>query len=151
MKPESIVLFFIGVTLGVKLIWKIREVASDVSPDPWSREVDLAVRAKDAIPVCMDCLYPQEERLWFCPHCGFPAGECNNVMPYLQIFSLGELLRRGVVGSPEKGLTLKLGFVLYSFEYGLFAPIYWFWMERKACGKPICQAQRKELQFEETV
>jgi hypothetical protein len=149
MEPESMVLPLLGVASILVLICRIREIASKIPPDPWSQEVDLAVRAKDAIPVCINCLYPQQGHRWFCPHCGFPVGEYNTAMPYLQIFSLGELLRRGVVGPPEKGFTLKLGFFLYSFEYALLAPIYWFWLVRKACGKPICQAQRKELPFEE--
>jgi hypothetical protein len=120
------------------------------TPDPWSLDVDRAMRGADAVPLCTNCLYPQDDGKWFCPHCDFPGGEYVATMPYLLIFPMGELLRRGVIGPPEKGFGLKLFFVLYSLaQYSLFAPIYWYWMARKASGRPICQAVRKEIPFED--
>jgi hypothetical protein len=128
------------------LAWRIREIASHARADPWPPEADIAARARDAVPLCVNCLCPQEGHPWFCPHCGFPAGEYVTTMPYLQVFALGELFRRGVIGPPEKGFVQKVFFVLSSAgEYFLFAPLYWFWMARKASGKPICQAKRIEL------
>jgi len=144
------VLPLLGVASILVLICRIREIASKIPPDPWPQEVDLAVRAKDAVPVCINCLYPQQGQRWFCPHCGCTTGEYVTMMHYLWVFPQGEVFRRGVIGPPEKNFALTLGYVLYSVtQYSIFAPIYWFWMVRKACGKPICQAQRKDLQFEE--
>lgn len=58
------------------------------------------------------------------------------LMPYLQIFTVGEVLRRGVTGPPEKGFAIKAGLVVYSLtQYAVFAPLYWFWMARKARGE----------------
>ncbi len=150
-EPEKgIALVAAGAALVIILIRRIREIASRGSPDPWPQEVDLAVKARDAIPVCINCLYPQEGHRWFCPHCAFPAGEYVTMMPYLQIFATGEVLRRGVMGTPETGFARKALFVIYSAsEYAFFAPVYWFWMVRKAGGKPICHARRQELKFEE--
>ena len=149
--PESIVgTISLLAALTLLLIYKIREIAGQTSPDPRPQEIDRAVKASDAVPLCMECLYPQDERRWFCPYCGFPAGEYVTTMHYLYIFAIGEVLRRGVIGPPERSLGRKMFFVLCSvWQYSLFAPIYWFWMARKAYGKPVCQAQRKELQFEE--
>jgi len=151
MTPESIVgTISIVAALAMLLIRKLQEVASNVSPDPWPQEIDHEVKTPEAVPLCVDCLYPQDEDRWFCPHCGFPTGNYVTTMHYLHIFAMGEVLRRGVIGPPEKGPGRKMFFAIYSLsEYGPFAPIYWFWMVRKACGKPICQAHRKELEFEE--
>ena len=146
--PQKIIaLVVVGVALIIVLIRRFRASAP---PDPWSSEIDQAVKARDAIPVCSNCLYPQAGHRWFCPHCAFPTGDYVTSMPYLQIFAIGEVLRRGVIGLPERGFARKAFFVIFSAsEYLAFAPIYWFWMVRKAHGKPICQARRDELKFEE--
>ena len=118
--------------------------------DPWSREVDASVRAETAIPLCVDCLYPQEEERSFCPHCRFPIGDFVPLNPYLQIFLIGNVLRKGVMGPPEHRLGVQLFLVaLTLFQYPPFAPIYWFWMIRRAQGKPICLERRKAIEFEE--
>jgi len=71
-------------------------------------------------------------------------------MPFLYIFPMGEFLRRGVIGPPEKGFWRKLFFVFYAMaQYSFFAPVYWYWMARKASGRPICQVRRKEILFED--
>jgi hypothetical protein len=141
----------LAVALAIILIRWIREAASKAPPDPWPQELDLAVRAREATPVCINCLYPQEGHRWFCPHCAYPGGEYVTMMPYLQIFATGEVLRRGVIGPPEKGFARKALFVILSAcEYAIFAPVYWYWMLRKSRGEPICLARRKDLKFEET-
>ena len=123
----------------------IYRVAPKKASDPCPSEVDLAVRTEDAVPVCVSCLFPQEERSWFCPNCAYPAGEYVTLMPFLQNFAIGELFRRGVVGPPENGIGRKAFFFVASIgEYNVFAPLYWFWMIRKAKGKPICGAPRRD-------
>jgi hypothetical protein len=107
------------------------------------------VRQRDAVPVCVDCLFPQERHRWFCPHCGFPTGEYVTSMPYLQIFAVGELLRRGVSGPPDKNFSRQAGFALFSLtQYAYFFPVYWFWLVSRACRKPLSQPRRRELEFE---
>ncbi len=136
--------------LGIILVRWILELLRDIPPDPWPAELDQAVRRRDATPVCVECLSPQDARGWFCPHCGFPTGEYVPVLPYLYIFSWGELLRRGVTGPPDRNLGRVLGFAVFSMtQYSLFFPIYWFWLIRKCFGKPICQTKRPDLKFED--
>jgi hypothetical protein len=124
----------------------LRRIFQSTTPDPWSKDIDDRVRNKDANPVCLNCLMPQERHYWICDDCGFPGGEYVNTMPFLHIFSLGELLRRGVLGKPEKKNLAILGFLIVSsLEYLIFAPIYWYWMYRKAIGRPICEEKRPEF------
>ena len=151
--PQKIVaIVAVAVALAIILTRRIRELAAKIPPDPWSREIDLAVKAREATPVCVNCLQPQEGHRWFCPHCAYPSGDYVTMMPYLQIFATGEVLRRGVMGRPEPGVARKAFFVIFSAsEYAIFAPVYWFWMVRKACGKPICHVRREPLKFEESI
>jgi hypothetical protein len=129
----------------------LRETFPGAQPDPWPPEVDATVRARDARPLCLNCTYPQEERRWFCPNCGFPAGEYVATMPYLYIFLLGEGMRRGVTGPPERNLPRTLFYVLFSAsQYSVFAPVYWFWMTRRADGHPICQNPGRDFDPGET-
>jgi hypothetical protein len=119
--------------------------------DPWPKEIDEAVRRPDAEPVCLNCLMPQERHFWFCRECGHPGGEYLTVMPYLHIFTIGELMQRGVVGPPERRFWVTCGFVVVStMEYTIFAPLYWFWMLRRALGRPICVRGEARLSIEES-
>jgi len=128
----------------------VRSIGSVKSPDPWPKEIDDAVRAPEAVPLCIHCLHPQAEHQWFCPHCGCATGEFVPYMPYLQNFMVGELLRKGVLGPPEhrKGVMVFL-VVFATAEYAVFAPWYWFWLIRKAQGHPICAETRKDLELED--
>jgi hypothetical protein len=139
----------VTVAVALALVTWIRRLASKSTPDPWPQEVDEAVRNREAVPICLSCLYPQGERSWLCPHCGFPAGDFVTLMPYLQNFAIGELFRRGVMGPPERSMGRNSLLTLLSLgEYGFFAPIYWYWMIRKAMGKPICQVRREDIKIE---
>jgi hypothetical protein len=63
-------------------------------------------------------------------------------MPYLYIFAGGEIMRRGVVGAPEKCLLRSIGHITLLVQfYAVFAPFYWYWMFRKTRGKPICKTR----------
>ena len=101
--------------------WELPE-----TPDPWSTEEEQAVRGPDAIPVCHRCITPCNIPEWFCPCCGAAIGPYNNLMPFVRIFSRGEVLRSGV--GPEAHFTpfralayLSIGLI----EYQIFAPIYY--------------------------
>ncbi len=118
---------------------------SGSTPDPWPAEIDAAAKQRDAIPLCLACLCPQETPRWLCPHCAFPAGNYSATMPFITVFVEGELFRRGVSGPPERNIGQTLFLILYSIaSYNLFAPIYWFWLFRKATGKPISEGYRRE-------
>lgn len=119
-------------------------------PDPWPAEVDAAVRDPAAVPLCVNCLQPQAGHHWFCPHCGGPTGEYVATMPYLYIFQQGEFFRRGVMGPPERRVGVLVFQALYAAaNYSFFAPVYWFWMVRRAQGRPICVERRPVVRFEE--
>jgi hypothetical protein len=71
--------------------------------------------------------------------------------PYLQIFLIGDTLRKGVLGPPERKTSAQLFLVAFSLsQYAVFAPLYWFWMIRRAQGKPICAERRRPIEFDET-
>jgi hypothetical protein len=124
--------------------------AAGYQPDPWPAEIDAAVRDAAAIPVCSNCLAPQADAGSFCPHCAFPTSDTVALNPYLQIFVVGEVLRRGVMGPPERRVGPLLFLVVLSLsEYAIFAPLYWYWMLRRAAGNPICHERRVPLAVEE--
>lgn len=120
-------------------------------PDPWPAEIDAAVRDPAAVPLCVNCLHPQDGHWWFCSNCGSPTGEFVATMPYLYIFQQGEFFRRGVMGAPERRKDVLFFQALYAAaNYSFFVPLYWFWMVRRAQGRPICEERRREMQFEES-
>ena len=95
------------------------------TPNPWSDELDDAVRAPDAIPVCHRCTTPCEFPVWFCPTCGAAVGPYNNILPFVRIYSVGEALRSGV--GPEAHFTpfRTMAYVCVGLmEYQVFAPVY---------------------------
>ena len=113
--------------------------------DPWTPEDDAAAKHPAASKLCLRCLQPNPPapQTWFCPNCGAATGDCNNSMHFLYVFSIGEVLRRGVMGKPEegwKGLFEKLFLVLFSFaQYNILAPPYWVWIILKEFGIPLCE------------
>jgi hypothetical protein len=119
-------------------------------PDPWPAEVDQTVKDPSAAPLCINCLFPQAPHQWFCAHCHYPTGDYVPMMPYLQIFPMAEVLRRGVIGPPERRTGVQVFLIVFSLtQYAVFAPLYWFWMARRACGRPICYEQRTDIPDEE--
>lgn len=116
----------------------VRAIFSAPHPDPWAPEVDAEVKAPSAVPLCISCLSPQPPHRWLCQCCGFPTGDFAPMMHYVQIYALGDLLRRGVTGAPERKIGVQVFLVLLATsQYGIFAPVYWYWMLRRARGRPI--------------
>jgi hypothetical protein len=98
-----------------------------IKPDPWSAEIETSLQAEDATPICHHCLTPHSNTAWFCGHCGSAVGPYNNLMPYVCVFSQGEVLRNGVTDKLRANPLIIIGYLLYSLgNYFIFAPIYWF-------------------------
>ena len=100
-----------------------------VAPDPWERPAegeDVIVVPGDK-PVCHHCFEPQPTPAHFCAKCGAATGPYNNLLPYEQLFSVGEVLRNGAEGRVRKTPLTAIGYFLMStVEYLVFAPLYWF-------------------------
>jgi hypothetical protein len=98
---------------------------------PWPEELNEEVRQADSFHVCHHCFSPQEHHGWFCPECGAATGPYNNCMPYIYIFSTGEVLRAGVDERIRRSSYANRFYIFYALaELGVFVPIYWFRMHR---------------------
>ena len=96
--------------------------------DPWEKETEEAVNP-EGVSLCLHCLSPQEHNGWFCPECGATVGPYSNYLPYVYIFSQGEVLRAGVTDRIRRSSFITIGFILISVAtFSFFAPIYWFFL-----------------------
>lgn len=129
VEPEMLVgilavILLAGFGIYRLFLW-IRELP--VSPDPWSPEIEKSLEGPDAVPICHKCFTPQPPGQWFCEHCGSAVGEYNNWMPYVYLFSEGEVLRNGVTEKIRVNALTIVGYVLFSScSYLVFAPVYWY-------------------------
>jgi hypothetical protein len=128
----------------------MRPLWSEPHPDPWPADIDAEIKLKTAVPMCMNCLSPKDAYVRFCGNCGHPSGDYAALDPYQQLFLVGDVLRKGVIGPPDKHVGVHLFLIIFSIsQYSIFAPVYWFWMVRRACGKPICANYRIEFNPDE--
>lgn len=98
---------------------------------PWPDEIQQAVHDRGAIRVCHRCLTPQEHLGWFCQKCGAATGPYNNVMPFVYIFSTGEVFRTGVDERVRFPKWVQISyFPIGAFEYLIFFPFYLFRLVR---------------------
>ena len=105
---------------------------SPLKPDPWDEATETAVQSDEAVPVCHHCLTPVGAGQWFCVHCGNSVGPYNNWMPYVHIFSEGEVFRNGVLDKVRRTPLTVAGYILASLtNYLIFAPVYWFFLFRR--------------------
>ena len=118
----------VAAVLGCVVLLVVRWIREVVPPpNPWDEEVERAVQAEDAVPLCPHCLAPQEPETWFCAGCGCSVGPYNNLNPYLYLFSVGDLFRTGVSGPVRRSPFVVVGFLVLSLaEYMIVAPYYWF-------------------------
>jgi len=115
---------FVLVGLWRLIIW-IRDAPS--TPDPWSGEIEESLQLTNATPICHRCLTPHKTDARFCENCGSAVGTYNNWMPYVYIFSQGEVLRNGVTDRLRASPLTIIGYLIYSLgNYFIFAPIYWY-------------------------
>lgn len=126
-------------SLGKVLLARLRAWWKGLAkPDPWPEEMDREVRTREAFPVCHRCFLPleYEKNRWFCSDCGAAVGPYNNILPFIRIFSLGEVMRSGV--GPEAPLTTFTicGYILVSYtQFWLVFPFYVFRLCRNILRK----------------
>ena len=113
--------------LALAALWRfvnwIRE--SPVTPDPWDAEVEQKLSDPETAEVCPHCLTEQPPTAWFCKGCGRATGPYNNLMPYLQVFSEGEVFRNGNSGRFRNRPLILAGYFLMTLgTFPIFAPIY---------------------------
>lgn len=134
------------VTLAVLVsvfVWRFIR-AGKISPEPWSEEIEKALHEPEAVEICHRCFDPVVPGSWFCKHCGGAVGPYNNLMPYVCVFSQGEVLRNGGNDKLPRNALIIIGYLLYSMTaYFIFAPIYWFFLFRnlKRQKESIAQIQ----------
>jgi hypothetical protein len=131
--PDQIV---VGYALGglvlaglYKLIAWVRE--SPVKPDPWDAGIE--EQLKDAPETCPHCSTPQPANAWFCAHCGRAVGPYNNLMPYVQIFSEGEVFRNSAQRHLRNRPLIMVGYFLLGLTFfpAFLLPLYWLSLFRK--------------------
>jgi len=94
-------------------------------PDPWDAETGQKLSEPEMPEICHHCSTPQLPGAWFCSHCGNSVGPYNNLMPYVQVFSEGEVFRNGVTGRFRNRRLVATGFFLMTLAINpFFAPIY---------------------------
>jgi len=121
-----VILGFCGVAFYRFVLWVTQ---APRTADPWGKEIQEAVNHEEAVPLCHHCFTPQEHNGWFCPECGATVGPYCNYLPYVYIFSQGEVLRAGVTERLRRSKLITIGFVLVSLGmFALAAPIYWFFL-----------------------
>jgi len=99
------------------IVW-VRE--APVRPDPWDAETEQKLSEPEAVEVCHRCLTQQPPNAWFCEHCGSAVGPYNNWMPYIHIFSIGEVLRNGVMDKLRPNVLTISGYLLLSVNFFFF-------------------------------
>ena len=117
--PNSIVANIGLAVLALAALWRffrwVRE--APVRPDPWDAELEQKLSDPEAVEVCPHCLTEQPPTAWFCIGCGRAIGPYNNVMPYLQIFSEGEVFRNGTSERMRKSPIIPIGYFLISLGF----------------------------------
>jgi len=120
----------VGGFVFYRLVQWVRE--APVTPDPWDAKTEEEVQEQEATPVCHRCFTPHAPNQWFCEHCGAAVGDYNNVMPYVDIFSQGEVLRNGLHDRMRNKPLIVIGYLLYTFSvFTILAPLYWIWFFKK--------------------
>jgi hypothetical protein len=115
--PNLVVIMFAIVGFIAVGFWRLIVWVRDapVTPDPWDAETEQQLEA--APEICPHCSTPQPATAWFCEHCGRAVGPYNNLMPYVNVFSEGEVLRNGTHDRLRKSPLILIGYFLISFNY----------------------------------
>ena len=113
--------------LPAYVVWRlVRWVrTSPVRSDPWGEDVERIIQQPETMPVCVRCSAPYSPEQWFCTHCGKSVGKYNNWMPYVYLFSLGEVFRAGSSDRIRVSALTVNGYLLLSYNYLVLSPVYW--------------------------
>lgn len=116
--------------LGISVVAAARFIhwlfSGPVKSDPWGDEISARVDDPESLPVCHRCLTEHPGSMHFCPQCGAAVGDYNNVLPFDQIYSEGEVFRNGTNMKMRPGALIIAGYILLSLSaYAIFAPVYW--------------------------
>lgn len=114
--------------LAAALFWRMIVWVRDspTKADPWDAATEQKLSEPEAVQVCHRCFTEQPDGAWFCRHCGSAVGPYNNLMPYVCIFSEGEVFRNGASGQVRRSPLIIAGYLLLSLAtLGLFAPLFW--------------------------
>ncbi len=126
MVAALVILGICGLAIYRVVLWLME---APRTPDPWGDEIDKTLNEDEAVPLCHHCLTPQEHNGWFCPECGATVGPYSNYLPYVNIFSQGEVLRAGVTERLRRSPLIVIGYVLLSLGlFTLVAPVYWVFL-----------------------
>jgi ribosomal protein L40E len=129
-------------------LWRLVVWVRDapITAEPWGAEVEQKLSEPEAVEVCHRCFTEQPPGAWFCARCGCAVGPYNNLMPYVCIFSQGEVFRNGVNDKVRADPLTIIGYLFYSLaNYAFFAPLYWIFF-----FKHLQQLKEKELGEPET-
>lgn len=112
--------FGIGL-LALGVLWRFITWIRDApkTPDPWDAAVEEQLQEPEAQQVCHRCLTPQKPDAWFCAHCGAAVGPYNNLMPFLNVFSEGEVLRNGLSDRFRNRPLVAVGYALIALSFVL--------------------------------
>jgi hypothetical protein len=114
--------------LGVALFWRFLGWIRDtpVKPDPWDAETEQKLSSPETPAACHRCSTPLKPYAWFCPHCNTAVGPYNNLMPYVQIFSEGEVMRNASSHHFRNRPLVIIGYTLLTLALcPVLAPFYW--------------------------
>ena len=135
---EELLAIFIFLGAGIYLFARwVR--GAPARPDPWENAPSPSAENAEAAaesPVCLRCLTPHKPEAYFCPHCGSAVGPYNNWMPYLEVFSEGQLLRGATQPAGRFTPFIVIGYLLFSLPLFasratmFLAPIYWYLLWR---------------------
>jgi hypothetical protein len=118
-KSELLVGVLAVAGMGVLCLWRLLLWVRNapVPPDPWDEATETAVRQDDAVLVCHHCLSEVPPGQWFCAHCNCAVGPYNNLMPFINAFSEGEVLRNGIFNRVRVGFLTITGYAFLSVLY----------------------------------
>ena len=114
--------------LGVALFWRFLVWVRDtpVKPDPWDTETEQKMSSSETPAACHRCSTPLKPDAWFCPHCNTAVGPYNNLMPYLYLFSEGEVMRNASSDRFRNRPLVLIGYGLLALAwFPPFAPFFW--------------------------
>lgn len=140
ISSEMLIANFAFCALAAYFFWRFLEWIKNApaKPDPWDAETVQKLDDPEVKQACHRCSAPQSPDAWFCPHCGVAVGPYNNVMPFLQIFSQGEVFRSGTTGHFQNRPWILFVFFLLGLAFMpvILAPFYWWSLIKNLSKKP---------------